>query len=151
MLKMKFYALLMVVATLSLTTGCTVIREYQPREEKLTVKKQEFELAKKLLQAFIKNDAETFVSLLPEEMRTKFDVKSFNNLRKNVIASVGEPIEYSYVTSLELSALNPQIWKVRFRRYNVNRTKEYTSEVLFKVITGMINDKEAVVTGFHFL
>lgn len=151
MLKMKFFALLLVVATLSLTTGCTVIREYQPREETLTVKKQEYELAKKLLQAFIKNDAETFVSLLPEEMRTKFDVKSFNNLRKNVIASVGEPIEYSYVTSLELSALNPQIWKVRFRRYNVNRTKEYTSEVLFKVITGMINDKEAVVTGFHFL
>ena len=151
MLKMKFYALLMVVATLSLTTGCTVIREYQPREETLTVKKQEYELAKKLLQAFIKNDAETFVSLLPEEMRTKFDVKSFNNLRKNVIASVGEPIEYSYVTSLELSALNPQIWKVRFRRYNVNRTKEYTSEVLFKVVTGMASKDEAVITAFHFL
>ena len=143
--------ILFVVATLLLSAGCTVIREYGPKKEAVRIKHQEYELARQVLQAFVKNDAETFVSLLPEEMRTKFDVKAFNKFRKNVLDSVGEPVAYSYVTSLELASLNPQIWKVRFRRYNINKTKEYTSEVIFKVITGMINDKEAVITGFHFL
>ena len=151
MFKIKKTAILLAAATLLFTTGCTVIREYQPPKETVKVKQQEYELARKMLQAFVKNDAKTFVSLLPEEMRAKFDVKAFNKFRKNVFDSVGEPVSYSYVTSLELASLNPQIWKVRFRRYNVNQTKEYTSEVLFKVITGMVNNKDAVVTGFHFL
>ena len=57
---------------------------------------------------------------------------------------------YSYITTLELAGFHPQIWKVRFRRYNVNRTKEFYSEVLFKVVTGMADKKEAVITGFSF-
>ena len=131
-------------------TGCTVIKEYPPQKDNFTVKKAEYELARALLQAFVKNDAEKFVSLLPEETRTKFTVENFKQTRKNVLESVGEPVSYSYVTALELPSLTPQVWKVRFRRDNVNKTKEYTSEVLFKVVTGMINDKEAVITGFHF-
>ena len=55
------------------------------------------------------------------------------------------------MTTLELNVLHPQIWKVRFRRQNVNKTKEYTSEVIFKVITGSIDKKEAVITGFQWL
>lgn len=151
MLKSFFKTMLIAVATSLFTFGCTVIKEFPPQKETMTVKKQEYELARALLQAFVKDDAEKFVSLLPEETRTKFTVESFQKTRKNILASVGEPISYSYVTALELPSLTPQVWKVRFRRSNVNNTKEYTSEVLFKVITGMINDKEAVITGFHFL
>ena len=134
-----------------LAGGCTVIKEYSPAPEEVKAAPQEYELARKLLQAFIKNDARGFVSLLPEETRSKFTVESFASTRKSVIESVGEPVAYSYVTTLKLGALNPQIWKVTFRRSNVNNTREYTSEVLFKVITGMVNNKEAVITGFHFL
>lgn len=151
MLNKILFLLVFVFAITSFSTGCTVIKEYGAQKETLKVKPQEYELAKALLQAFVTNDAEKFVSLLPEETRTKFTVDNFKQTRKAVIQSVGEPVAYSYVTSLELSTLNPQIWKVRFRRSNVNNTKEYTSEVLFKVITGMINDKQAVITGFHFL
>ena len=136
---------------LSVMSGCTVIREYTPEAEKVTVAQAEYDLARQLLQAFVKNDAETFVNLLPESVRSKFTVENFADTRKAVLESVGEPVSYSYVTTLELATLHPQVWKVRFRRSNVNNTKEFHSEVLFKVITGMISDKEAVITGFHFL
>ena len=131
-------------------TGCVIVKEYAPEKEKVTVAPQEYELARKLIQAFVKNDGEAFVSLLPEETRTKFTVENFEKTRKSLIESVGEPVEYSYLTTLELAALHPQIWKIRFKRHNVNRTKEFTSEVLFKVVTGMFDKNEAVITGFNF-
>lgn len=130
-------------------TGCVTVKEYAPQAEKLTVSKEEYELARQLLQAFVKNDADTFVSLLPEETRTKFTAEEFARTRKSLVESVGEPVEYGYLTTLELPALHPQIWRVRFKRSNVNRTKEFTSEILFKVVTGMIK-KQAVITGFNF-
>ncbi len=146
--KAVMMSLFSVLAGLVLT-GCVTVKEYAPQAEKLTVSKEEYELARKLLQAFVKNDADTFVSLLPEETRAKFTADEFAKTRKALVESVGEPIEYGYLTTLELQALHPQIWKVRFKRWNVNRTKEFTSEILFKVVTGTIK-KQAVITGFNF-
>ena len=149
-MKKTVFALCTGAAALFFSTGCVVVKEYAPRQEKMNVAQQEYELARQLLQAFVKNDGKTFVSLLPEETRTKFTVESFEKTRKSLLETVGEPVEYSYLTTLELAALHPQIWKVRFRRWNVNRTKEYTSEIIFKVITGMVDNKKAVITGFNF-
>ena len=136
---------------LVLSNGCTVIWEHTPQKEAVKADRKEYELARKLLAAFIKDDASTFVSLLPEETRSKFNEEAFKRTRKSVIDSVGEPIAFTYLTTLKLGTLHPQVWKVEFRRYNVNRSQEYTSEVLFKVITGITNTGEAVITGFHFL
>lgn len=146
----RLFALAGVISALFLFCGCTVIREYAPAEE-IKATEQEYELARQLLQAFIKNDAEGFVALLPEESRTKFTAESFATTRNSILESIGEPVAYTYVTTLKLETLNPQIWKVTFRRNNINKTKEFTSEVLFKVVTGMVDEKTAVITGFHFL
>lgn len=132
-------------------SGCVVVKEYAPQKEVASVSKQEYQLARKLIHAFVKNDAKGFVALLPEETRSKFTEESFASTRKAVLESIGEPVAFSYVTTLELVGLHPQVWKVRFRRENVNRSKEFYSEVLFKVVTGMADKKEAVITGFQFL
>ena len=139
------------IAGCFLLNGCVVVKEYAPQKETVNVSRQEYELARKLLQAFIKNDAAAFIALLPEETRSKFTEENFASTRKSVVESVGEPVSYSYITTLKLSTLHPQIWKVGFRRSNINRSKEFESEVLFKVVTGMADKKEAVITGFHFL
>ena len=146
--KAVMMSLFSVLAVFSLT-GCVTVKEYAPQAEKLTVSKEEYELARKLLQAFVKNDADAFVALLPEETQTKFTSGEFAKTRKALLEAVGEPVEYSYLTTLELPALHPQIWKVRFKRWNVNRSKEFTSEILFKVVTGTVK-KQAVITGFNF-
>ena len=151
MFVLRISMLIGILAFAALNSGCVVIREYAPQKENVKASPQEYELARKLLQAFMKNDAKGFIALLPEEMQSKYTVKSFQETRKAVIDSVGEPVAYSYLTTLKLTALNPQIWKVSVRRQNVNKTKEYTSEILFKVVTGMTSKKEAVITGFQFL
>ncbi|MBR7104886.1 MAG: hypothetical protein IKC65_08080 [Lentisphaeria bacterium] len=134
-----------------LTSGCVVVREYAPAKETVQVSKEEYTLARELLVAFVKNDGKKFVSLLPEETRSKFTEETFAATRKSVLDSMGEPVSYTYLATLKLEPLHPQLWKVTFRRQNVNRTKEFTSEILFKVVTGKLDKKQAVITGFHFL
>ena len=114
MLQKVVYRVLVAIALLSGVTGCTVVREY-PAEEKAAENKQlEHELARKLLHAFVTNDSAKFVSLLPEEMSKKFDRAAFKKYREQLVKSVGEPISFTYLTTLELQSLSPQIWKVRF-------------------------------------
>ena len=151
MFKYRAFLLLPVFALGFLLSGCIVVREYPAAEKTAEVKKQEIEIARELVKAFVTNDAKAFVSLLPEEVRTKFNEESFARTRKAVTDSVGEPISFTYLTSLELPALTPQIWKIRFSRVNLKKEQEFTSELLFKVITGMTDKKSAVITSFQFI
>jgi len=140
-----------VLGFLSVSTGCTVIREVDPpREEWNTASGPEYELGRSLLEAIVKNNRRKFVSLLPEEMRERFTVENFDALRKGLVESVGEPISFRYVTALELHVFTPRIWRVRCLRRD-RAGKEFTSEVLFRVITAMADAKTPVVTGFQFL
>ena len=154
MVFMKFFplsAMLVSAIFCVLSSGCTVVREYTPEQKEVKVSNEEYELARKLVHALVKNDAKTFISLLPEETRAQFTEETFAATRKSVTESVGEPVAFSYMTTLELPALHPQIWKIQFRRKNINETREYTSEILFKVVTGMTNKKEAAIVGFFFI
>ena len=151
MLKKFFMMPLVLLTAASVLTGCTVVKEF-PAEGTVSEKKTaEHELARKLLHAFVKGDAAEFVSLLPEDMQSKFGKAEFKKYREKIIESAGEPISFTYLTSLELQALTPQIWKVRFRRENNRNGQEFTSEVLFRVITGMSSKKTAVITSFQFI
>ena len=134
------------------TAGCTVIREVEPpKEERNTAAGPEYELGHSLLVALIKNDRGKFVSLLPDEMRERFTEENFDMLRKGVVESVGEPVSFRYVTALELPVFTPRIWRVRCLRRDRSGKKEFASEVLFRVITGMSDKQTPVVTGFQFL
>ncbi len=149
---MKRLVFLSAFAVLSLISGgCVVVKEVAPQENAVKINRQEYELGKKLVTAFVKNDGKTFVSLLPEETRNKFTVESFDKFRKSIVESVGEPVSFTYLFSLELPALTPQIWKIRFRRINPKTNEEFFSELLFRTITGMLDKKQAVVTGFQFI
>ena len=136
----------------SATAGCTVIREVEPpRDERSTAAGAGYELGRSLLVALIKNQGAKFVSLLPDEMRERFTEENFDALRKSVVESVGEPVSFRYVTALELPVFTPRIWRVRCLRRDRSGKNEYTSEVLFRVVTGMVDGKTPVVTGFQFL
>jgi hypothetical protein len=63
---------------------------------------------------------------------------------------MGEPISFRYVTSLELTALRPHIWKIRFQRTDPRNEKKFTSEALFRIITGTIDGKPVLI-GFQFI
>ena len=139
-----------------LLTGCTVISELPPEslsaaDRTAAVNTEEYELCRKLLTAFIKNDAGSFVAMLPDEVQKKFGVKEFEAARKQVVTSLGQPVSFAYVTKLELAPLTPHIWKVRFERSGIRKKDEtFHSEALFRVITGKVNGK-AVITSFQFI
>lgn len=151
MLKKNFVLTLFALVLASVAAGCTVVKEFPAQEQVPEKKTAEHELARNLVKAFVKGDAAGFVSLLPEDLQSKFDTESFKKFREKIIESAGEPISFTYLTSLELQALTPQIWKIRFRRVNNKNEQEFTSEVLFRVITGMSSKKTAVITSFQFI
>ena len=137
------------LALVCIFSGCTVIKELPP-ETGSAVPDAEYELGRHLLEAFLSGDGEEFVSLLPEEAAEKFGVKEFEASRKALTESLGEPISFSYVTELELPVFTPHIWKVRFRRQDLRSGETFTSEALFRVITGKIDDRP-IITAFQFL
>lgn len=134
---------------LAMTGGCTVVREI-PSNLRVQKENEEQILGRELLSAFIANRPDAFLALLPEEMRERFDKKDFERSRSALIEAIGEPVSFRYVTRLELTAFEPHLWAVRFRRVNPASKKEFYSEALFRVITGRIDGRPQIV-NFKFL
>ena len=139
------------LAATAVLPGCvTGVRELPAEARKTEPQGAEYEFCRRLVIAFMKNDAKTFLSGMPEEARQKFNEKQFAASRKSILDSMGEPISFQYVTALELTAFTPHIWKIRFQRTDPRNGKKFTSEALFRIITGKING-EPVLIGFQFL
>ena len=134
-------------------TACTTIRELPPvdADAELSVEAQEErEYSRKLLEAFLKNDASGFIGMLSPEMKEEFGKDKFQLSRKVITETLGEPVSFSYVTALEHVAITPYIWKVRFVLKN-KEGKEYYSEALFRVLAGHDTKGDVIVVGFNFL
>ena len=139
------------IALLSTLTGCANRIVEMPRESivtELTTAEQKY--CRELLICFLKDDAEGFVARLSPESREKFGVKEFQATRKELIRTMGTPISFRYITTLEFVAVQPHIWKVRFERED-RKGEKFRSETLFRVITGRANDGTILVLGFNFL
>ena len=136
-----------------LTTACTTIRELpsDPADLELSSEAaEERDYSRKLLEAFLKNDASGFIALLSPEMKEEFGKDKFELSRKVITETLGEPVSFSYVTALEHVAITPYIWKVRFVLKN-KENKEYYSEALFRVLAGHDTKGDVIVVGFNFL
>lgn len=135
------------------TTACTTIRELpsDPADLELSSEAaEERDYSRKLLEAFLKNDASGFIALLSPEMKEEFGKDKFELSRKVITETLGEPVSFSYVTALEHVAITPYIWKVRFVLKN-KENKEYYSEALFRVLAGHDTKGDVIVVGFNFL
>ena len=148
----RFSALAAVLLAASVS-ACTTIRELPPVDSgaELSIEAQEErDYSRKLLEAFLKNDASKFISLLSPEMKEEFGKDKFELSRKVITETLGEPVSFSYVTALEHVAITPYIWKVRFVLKN-KEGKEYYSEALFRVLAGHDTKGDVIVVGFNFL
>ena len=148
----KLLTLAAALFTLS-TTACTTIRELpsDPADLELSSEAaEERDYSRKLLEAFLKNDASGFIALLSPEMKEEFGKDKFELSRKVITETLGEPVSFSYVTALEHVAITPYIWKVRFVLKN-KENKEYYSEALFRVLAGHDTKGDVIVVGFNFL
>ena len=134
-------------------SACTTIRELppDPADAEMSVEQtEEREYSRKLLEAFLKNDASGFIALLSPEMKEEFGKDKFELSRKVITETLGKPVSFSYVTALEHIAITPYIWKVRFVLKN-KEDKEYYSEALFRVLAGHDTSGNVIIVGFNFL
>lgn len=138
------------LAAAGMLSGCTTIQELPREVRQAEPQGAEFDLCRALLMAFLKNDSKAFLAHVSPEAREKFNEKSFAAGRKAIIESMGEPISFQYVTKLELLTFTPYIWKIRFRRTDRRTGKEFTSELLFRILVGTL-DQKPVLISFQFL
>ena len=149
----RFSALAAVLLAGAVSACTTVIHELPPAspDAELSVEQsEEREYSRKLLEAFLKNDTSGFIALLSPEMKEEFDKDKFELSRKVITETLGKPVSFSYVTTLEHIAITPYIWKVRFVLKN-KEDKEFYSEALFRVLAGHDTKGEVIIVGFNFL
>ena len=138
------------LAAAAFLCGCTVIRELPPEELKKQSDTPEFVLGRELLTAFLKNDGSAFVSQLEPKVQEQFTVEKFRETRTRIVEALGEPVSFRFLTTLEMTALKPNVWAVRFKRVNPQSGKEFHQEVLFRVVTAFADGKAHVIS-FNFL
>ncbi len=148
-LKVRVVAALLCLAGLS-GAGCVNYIQELPPETAGLPSGEGYQKSRALLDAFFNDDAESFCAMLPENFRKEFTPQHYQATRKSLVDSMGEPVSFSYVTSLELPVFTPHIWKVRFRRLRPDDGMSFTSEALLRVITAQL-DGETIITAFQFL
>jgi hypothetical protein len=107
------------------------------------------ENGRRMLEAFIRNDPDGFIGVLPGELEKQFGKKEFDNARAALVESLGEPISYRFETRLEHPAFDVSLWKVRFERRGTDG-KIIHQEALFRVISGTLDGKFRIIS-FNFL
>jgi len=133
----------------AVAAGCVSVKELPPAEVKKQGDSPEFVLGRKMLIAFLENDGRAFVSYLEPKVQEQFTVEKFRETRERIVRELGEPVSFRYLTTLEMTALKPNIWAVRFKRMNLKNDKEFYQEVLFQVVTAFA-DGRAHVISFNF-
>ena len=148
---MRFSAFLSAaLLLLPVLTACTVIRENPvPPSEQAQTETEEYRVCRELLVCFLKNDASGFVKRLSPENAKLFNEEQFRKTRQETVASLGEPVSFRYLTTLEFVSLKPHVWAVRFRRTDRTGKEEFFSEALFRVLTGRTKEGDVLVLGFQ--
>ena len=152
-MKKKMLRNVAVAAALTLAgaafSGCTTISELPPEEVKKQGDTPEYTLAREMLIAFLRGDARGFVSHLTPEVQKQFNAAKFKETRSNIVKNLGEPVSFRFLTTLEMTALKPNVWAVRFKRVNPVSKKEFHQEVLFSIVTAEVDGKAHVIS-FNF-
>ena len=131
--------------------GCTTVKEMPAEKISQECNTPELKLCRELLIAFGKNDASGFVGRLTPENQKSFNKAEFKAARDNMLKTVGEPVSFRYLTTLEFVKLQPHVWVVRFKRKDLTKKNEFFSEALFRIVTGRDKNGQIYVLGFNFL
>lgn len=129
--------------------GCTTVKELPAESLTTEPTTPEYRKARKLMTAFLENDPDTFVSLLPEDKQQAFDANRFRTYRFSIVDSLGEPKSFRYLTTLQMPVFTPFVWQVAFERTGKEGDLIH-GEALFRVITGKSGD-EILIVSFQFL
>jgi len=143
----RFFRAAATASAMLLLAGCTIVRELPSEDAGSRGDTPEYELAKEMLYAFIRNDAETFVSKMAPKDRASLTPKQFKAFRAEMVEARGEPVSFRYLATLEMPVpFRPHIWAVRMKKVNSQNGKEFHQEILFRVVTARADGKVHVIS-----
>ena len=144
----KIFPATAALAALLTLTGCVCVNELPPQgPDKEAQETPEYRLAKEMLLAFIRNDANGFVRRMSPKNTELLNPERFKKFRAEMVESRGEPVSFRYLTTLEMPVpFKPQIWVVRMKKVNSQTGKEFYQEILFRVVTARADGKVHVIS-----
>ena len=146
--------LLIALFSILFLAGCkTTIQELPATVVAQEATTQSHKICRNLLVALMANDADKFTSYLSPDARENFNSDEFKRSLESVTKTLGTPVSFSYLTTLDFPILVPHIWKIRFVKElkKDDKIQKVYSEALFRIITGRSTDNSIFVIGFNFL
>ena len=146
--------LLIALFSILFLAGCkTTIQELPATVVAQEATTQSHKICRNLLVALMANDADKFTSYLSPDARENFNRDDFKRSLESVTKTLGTPVSFSYLTTLDFPILVPHIWKIRFVKElkKDDKIQKVYSEALFRIITGRSTDNSIFVIGFNFL
>lgn len=148
---------LFAAACILLTTGCASRRVHEttrtPSRKNADQNAPEIALPKKvggdLLHAFLNDDADKFLGMLPEAVAEEFGKNGFKQTRDAMLKDLGTPISYTYVCNLEHPTFDVSIWKILLERKSSDGTKTIRQEAMFRAVSGKLDGVERLLS-FNF-
>ena len=143
----KFFRAAAAASAMLLLAGCTIVRELPSEDAGAKGDTPEYELAKEMLYAFLRNDAHGFIRRLSPKNTELLNPERFKKFRSEMIESRGEPVSFRYLATLEMPVpFKPQIWAVRMKKTNPQNGKEFYQEILFRVVVARADGKLHVIS-----
>ena len=112
-------------------------------------RKQPPQVGSDLLRAFVQDDADAFLQLLPEVVREEFGIAGFRKTRQSMLEQLGKPVYYEYVLDLKHPTFTVSVWRIRCERITSDQSKMVWQDALFRVVTGKVDGKETLLS-FNF-
>ena len=105
--------LLIALFSILFLAGCTTtIQELPATVVAQEATTQSHKICRNLLVALMANDADKFTSYLSPDARENFNSDEFNRSLESVTKTLGKPVSFSYLTTLDFPILVPHIWKI---------------------------------------
>ncbi len=131
-------------------SACTAIRELPKEAQVQEIKTPEQVYCRELVQSFLKDDAKGFVKRLSPEARERFTEKEFEQTRKELMDTLGKPVSFRYLDTLNFTSLQTHLWVVSFEK-ELKDGKVVRSEALFRIMAGKDVQGNVLVISFNFL
>lgn len=149
---MKLFFLLVCVCLL--TAGCATVSSETVNEASADPVAGEVVMGEKMLTAFSKNDAVSFLKYLSGDAKKNFGEKEFKATRGQIVEAMGTVKAYEYLTCLKAPGFRSHLWKVTFERgKTLKQDEKLTQQTLFRIVLLDTADKKQppYILTFGFL
>ena len=120
--------------------GCASVENFAEPQKRIEKEQQMGEI---MLEAFKKQNFESYTQFIPAGGRQAYNKEKFRNEQKEIFSRMGKIDSYRFLTRLEKEPLHEFVWAVRFFNYSLKGKKVYR-EAIFSIVVGEVDGARKV-------